>query len=54
MPPDATNSKKAIFSAKVTVKVTRSSNYVSIKRASVVEYACMPNLKSRSVSNGSF
>ena len=40
MPPAATKSKKAIFSAKVKVKVTRSLTLVSFERASLVEYAC--------------
>ena len=40
MPPAATKSKKAIFSFKVEVKVTRSLTLVSFKRASLVEYAC--------------
>ena len=33
-------SKKAIFSTKVKVKVTRSLTLVSFERASLVEYAC--------------
>ena len=40
MPPKATKSKKAIFRAKVKVKVTRSLTLVSFERASLVEYAC--------------
>ena len=40
MPPAATKSKKAIFSFKVKLKVTRSLTLVSIERASLVEYAC--------------
>ena len=40
MPPVATKSKKAIFSFKVKVKVTRSLTLVSFERASLVEYAC--------------
>ena len=40
MPPAATKSKKAIFRAKVKVKVTRSLTLVSFERASLVEYAC--------------
>ena len=40
MPPAVTKSKKAIFSAKVKVKVTRSMTLVSFERASLVEYAC--------------
>ena len=40
MPPVATKSKKAIFSAKVKVKVTSSLTLVSFERASLVEYAC--------------
>ena len=40
MPPAATKSKKAIFSFKVKVKVTRSLTLVSFERASLVKYAC--------------
>ena len=40
MPPAATKLKKAIFSFKVKVKVTRSLTLVSFERASLVEYAC--------------
>ena len=40
MPPAATKSKKAIFSFKVKVKVTKSLTLVSFERASLVEYAC--------------
>ena len=40
MPPAATKSKKAIFSAKVKVKVTKSLTLISFERASLVEYAC--------------
>ena len=36
----ATKSEKAIFSVKVTVKVTRSLNLVSLGSASLAEYAC--------------
>ena len=39
MPPAATKSKKAIFSFKVKVKVTRSLILMSFERASLVEYA---------------
>ena len=40
MPPAATQSKKAISSFKVIVKVTRSFTLVSFERVSLVEYAC--------------
>ena len=40
MPPAATKSKKAIFSAKVKVKVTMPLTLVTFERASLVEYAC--------------
>ena len=40
MLPQATKSNKAIFSVKVTVKVTRSLTLVSFEKASLVEYAC--------------
>ena len=40
MPPAATKSKKAIFRAKVKVKVTRSLTLVSFERVSLVKYAC--------------
>ena len=39
MPPAATKSEKAIFRAKVKVKVTTSLTLVSFERASLVEYA---------------
>ena len=51
MPPAATKSKKAIFSTKVKVKVTRSLTLVSFERASLVEYACQ--IWSLYTSNGS-
>ena len=38
--PAATESKQAIFSTQVKVKVTRSSTLVSFERALLVEYAC--------------
>ena len=41
MPPAATKSKLAIFSIKVTVKVTRSLTLVSFERVSLVEYDCI-------------
>ena len=40
MPPAATKLKKAKFSFKVKVKITRSLTLVSFERASLVEYAC--------------
>ena len=39
IPPAATKSEKAIFRAKVKVKVTTSLTLVSFERASLVEYA---------------
>ena len=38
--PGGNKVQKAIFSAKVKVKVTRSLTLVSFERASLVEYAC--------------
>ena len=38
--PNGSSMKKAIFSTKVKVKVTRSLTLVSFERASLVEYAC--------------
>ena len=38
--PGGNKVKKAIFSFKVKVKVTRSLILVSFERASLVEYAC--------------
>ena len=40
IPLAATKSKLAIFSIKVTVKVTRLLTLVSFGRVSLVEYAC--------------
>ena len=40
MPPVATKSRKAIFSTKVKVRVTRSLTSMSFERALLVEYAC--------------
>ena len=40
IPPAATKSKKAIFSFKVKVKVTRTLTLLSFERASLVEYTC--------------
>ena len=39
-PTGISSKKKAIFSAKVTVKVRRSFTLVSFEMASCVEYAC--------------
>ena len=38
--PSGNKVNKGIFSVKVTVKVTRSSNLLSFERALLVEYAC--------------
>ena len=44
--------KLAIFSIKVTVKVTKSSTLVSFERVSLVEYACQYEVSVSHESHG--
>ena len=47
--PGGNKVQKAIFSFKIKIKGTRSLTLMSFERASLVEYICMPYMKSLSL-----